>query len=135
NKKRKASVENIEEESSKWDDSEITLLIAYIQDNVSTWSSNKRGLMRQYDKVKQKNNQTGAARIDWKWYKQLDEVLGTCETTSPSFISDGSTIDIESMKQEKQVIESKNKRSKTSTNSIGDAILAMSLAREKMWKK
>ncbi|CAI2188601.1 15428_t:CDS:2, partial [Funneliformis geosporum] len=35
----------------------------------------------------------------------------------------------------KQVIESKNKRSKTSTNSIGDAILAMSLAREKMWKK
>ncbi|CAI2201049.1 6876_t:CDS:1, partial [Funneliformis geosporum] len=41
NKKRKALVENIEEESSKWDDSKITLLIAYIQDNVSIWSNNK----------------------------------------------------------------------------------------------
>ncbi|CAI2190378.1 11364_t:CDS:2 [Funneliformis geosporum] len=89
--------------SSKCDDSEITLLIAYIQDNVSTWFRNKRELIRQYNKTR--------------------------ETTSPSFVSDGSIIDIESMKQEKQVIESKNKRSKTSTNSIRDAILAMSLER------
>jgi len=65
----------------------------------------------------------------------LDEILGTRETTNPSFISDGLTIDIESMKQEKQVMESKNKKSKLSTGSISDAILAMSSAREKMWEK
>ena len=93
------------------------------------------GLVRQYDRIKQKNNQTGAARTDWKWYEQLDEILGTCEITSPSFISDGLTANIESMTQKEQGIEPKSKKSKTSTGSISDAILTMSLARERMWEK
>ena len=93
------------------------------------------GLVRQYDRIKQKNNQTDTARTDWKWYEQLDEILGTRETTSPSFISDGLTANIESMTQKEQGIEPKSKKSKTSTSSISDAILTMSLARERMWEK
>ena len=92
-------------------------------------------MVHQYDKIKQKNNQTDAARTDWKWYEQLDEILGTRETTSPSFISDGLTANIESMTQKEQGIEPKSKKSKTSTGSISDAILTMSLVRERMWEK
>ena len=57
--------------------------------------------------------------------------METRETTSPSFISDGLTANIKSMTQK----EPKSKKSKTSTGSISDAILTMSLARERMWKK
>ena len=39
------------------------------------------------------------------------------------------------MTQKEQGIEPKSKKSKTSTGSISDAILTMSLARERMWEK
>ena len=58
--------------------------------------------------------------------------METCETTNPSFISDGLTANIESMTQKEQGIEPKSKKSKTFTGSISAAILTMSLAKERM---
>lgn len=93
------------------------------------------GLLRRYDTVKQKNNQTGAGRTDWKLYDRMDEIFGHRETTAPSFLSDSTMVNIDSMNMKQEKTETKNKKQKTTLNSLGDAILAMSLSREKMWEK
>ena len=149
-----------ESETTKWKDSEIELLLNHIQENYSAWSSGNKtkfyesmaknvlsqytgeqiknkigGLLRRYDNVKQKNNQTGVARTDWKLYDRMDEIFGHRETTAPSFLSDSVTVDVDSMHMKQEKIEPKNKKQKTTLNSLGDAIMAMSLSREKMWEK
>ena len=91
--------------------------------------------MRRYDSVKRKNNKTGAARVDWRLYDHMDEIFGHRETTAPSFLSDSTMVDIDSMNMKQEKIETKNKKQKTTLNSLGDAILTMSLSREKMWEK
>jgi len=93
------------------------------------------GLLRRYDNVKQKNNKTGAARTDWKLYDRMDEIFGHRETTASSFLSDSTMVNIDSMNMKQEKTETKNKKQKTTLNSLGDAILAMSLSREKMWEK
>ncbi len=154
------SVEESEPEITKWKDNEIELLLNHIQENYSAWSSgnktkfyeamannvlfqytgeqikNKiRGLLRRYDSVKQKNNQTGASRTDWRLYDRMDKIFGHRETTASSFLSDNTMVNIDSMNIKQEKIETKNKKQKTTLNSLGDAILAMSLSREKMWEK
>jgi hypothetical protein len=149
-----------ESEVTKWKDVEIESLLNHIQENYSAWSSGNKtkfyeamannvlsqytgeqiknkigGLLRRYDGVKQKNNQTGAARTDWVLYDRMDEIFGHRETTAPSFLSDSTIVDIDSMNMKQEKTETKNKKQKTTLNSLGDAILAMSLSREKMWEK
>jgi len=153
------SAEESEPEVTKWKDNEIELLLNHIQENYSAWSSGNKtkfyeamannvlsqytseqiknkigGLLRRYDSVKQKNNKTGAARVDWKLYDHMDEIFGHRETTTPSFLSDSSMVNIDSMDMKQEKTERKNKK-QTTSNSLGDAILAMNLSREKMWEK
>ncbi|PKY57123.1 hypothetical protein RhiirA4_477970 [Rhizophagus irregularis] len=113
--KRKDNCEqgqDLNEKSGGWEINEIKILLDYLKENFSFWFKgnktkfynniaksilpNKEAnaikgklshLIKKYEKIKKHNNQSSIDRKDWCWYDQLDEIFGTRENITPSFLA------------------------------------------------
>jgi len=91
-------------------------------------------MVKTYSEVKNHNERTGAERKDWEWFDKMDDLFGTRENISPSFIANKST-DVEN--EEPLDNESKpiKKLKKNNVDAIAAAISTMSETRERVWDK
>ena len=97
-------------------------------------------LIKKYEDIKKHNNQSGVDRKDWCWYDQLDEIFGTRENITPSFLANKSTDIIEEeaeANKESQVKKENHKkqRGKNNVEVISMAIVEMNQSREKVWEQ
>ncbi|CAB4427210.1 unnamed protein product [Rhizophagus irregularis] len=51
-------------------------------------------MVKIYSEVKKHNEKSGVERRDWEWYEKMDNIFGTRENITPSFIANKIT-DIE----------------------------------------
>ncbi|GBC07918.1 hypothetical protein RclHR1_07790010 [Rhizophagus clarus] len=155
--------QDIDERSGGWKDSEIKILLDYLQENFSSWfkgnktkfyndvvrnilpnkepiaiKSKLARLIKKYETIKKHNNQSGIERKNWYWYDTLDLIFGTRENIAPSFLANKSTSDkIDDNKEENEVKKVGNKKQKVKSNVevMATAIVEMNQTREKIWEK
>jgi len=110
---------NLENKDSQWSDTEVEVLIAYLDENYKNWSSGNKSkfyqslvdkdllpdknneqiknklnkLRNSYLKEKKSTNKTGSAPTKWKWFDKLDEIFGRRENVSPTYLASSSTND------------------------------------------
>ncbi|CAB4403009.1 unnamed protein product [Rhizophagus irregularis] len=144
-------------EKSGWKNSEIEILLDYLQENFTSWSKGNKTkfynnmvknilpnkdaiaiknkiahLIRKYESVKKYNNQSEVERKDWEWYDMLDIIFETRENISPSFLANNnkSTDIIETKK-----VNNKKQKNKNNYEVMTEAITEMNQTREKIWEQ
>ncbi|GBB90260.1 hypothetical protein RclHR1_17150004 [Rhizophagus clarus] len=112
--------QDIDERSGGWKDSEIKILLDYLQENFSSWSKgNKTKFYNDVARNILPNKEPIAIkkRKDWYWYDTLDSIFGTRKNIAPSFLANKLTSDkIDDNEEENEVKKVGNKKQKVRSN-------------------
>ena len=91
-------------------------------------------MVKTYSEVKKHNEQSGIERKDWEWYNKMDNLFGTRENISPSFLANKST-DVENEEYLDNESKPVKKSKKNNVDVIAAALSTMSETRERVWDK